>query len=450
MKHVTDEEIGLFLTGRMAPADLRRALMHLASRCRGCRVRVGRVAEALYRSRPWTVMPPPEPPEEAAYDGAMDRVFSKILAEVSRWQDERRRTAEALDVLRNHPRPLAAIGELDENLPAWPVVETLIELSQEARFRDPEEMLHLAIAAQIAASNLSPERYGSHLVTDLRMRALGELGNAWRVNEHFEEADQALAEAGRLWTEGTGDPFVLARLLDLEASLRTAQKHLPESIELLDTVHQLYERAGERHLAGRALISKGINTYYQGRPGEAAKLLRQGMSMIDAQRDPQLLTLSQNNLLLALADAGEVRQARRLLLESGLRRKLAAEPLSLLRLRWVEGKILLGLGRLEPAEADFREVRDGFLQRGLEYDAALVGLELLEVWLRQDRRAEVRELAEEILETFEDLQVEREALRAMRFLKAACKRDAATPDLVRQIVIFLKRLEWEPRLQFAR
>ena len=74
----------------------------------------------------------------------------------------------------------------------------------------------------------------------------------------------------------------------------------------------------------------------------------------------------------------------------------------------------------------------------------------LEVWLRQDRRAEVRELAEEILETFEDLQVEREALRAMRFLKAACKRDAATPDLVRHIAIFLKRLEWEPRLQFAR
>lgn len=447
MKHVTDEEIGLFLAGRMAPADLRRALMHLASRCRSCRVRVGRVAEALYRSRPWTVLPPPE---EAAYDGAFDRVFSNILTEVSRWQEERQRTAEALDLLRNHPRPLVAAAELDEDLPAWPVVETLIELSQEARFRDPVEMLHLAIAAQIAASNLSPEQYGSRLVTDLRMRALGELGNAWRVNEQYENADQAFAEAGRLWTEGTGDPLVLARLLDLEASLRTAQRHLPESIELLDTVYQLYEQTGERHLAGRALIKKGINTIYQGQPGEAAKLLRQGMSMIDAQRDPQLLALSQKNLLLALTDAGEVRQARRLLLESGLRRKLAAEPMSLLRLRWVEGKIHLGLGKIDPAEAAFREVRDGFLQHGLGYDAALVGLELLDVWLRQDRRAEVRELAEEILETFEDLQVKQEALKAMRFLEAVCKRDAATPDLVRQVVVFLKRLEWEPRLQFAR
>lgn len=446
MKHVTDEEIGLFLAGRMAPADLRRALRHLASRCRRCCVRVGRVAEAVYRSEPWTALPPPD---GAAYDAALDRAFAKVLAEVPRRQEERRCAAAALDTFRNHPRPLAAAGELDEDLPAWPMVETLIQLSQEARFRDPVEMLHLAIGARIAANSLRPEQYGGRLVTDLRMRALGELGNAWRVNEQYEEADRAFAEAGALWTEGTGDPLVLARLLDLEASLRRAQRHLPESIELLETVYQLYERTGERHLAGRALIKKGINTYCHGRPGEAAGLLRQGMTMIDPRRDPQLLTLSQNNLLLALTDAGEVRQARRLLLASGLRRKLAAEPLSLLRLRWIEGKIHLGLGRHEPAEVAFQEVRDGFLQRGLEYDAALVGLELLDAWLRQGRNAEVRELAVEILETFEGLQVKREALRAMRYLEAACQRKAATPELVRQVAVFLNRLEWEPRLQFA-
>lgn len=446
MRHVTEGEIGLFLAGGMEPADLRRVLRHLASRCRTCRARVGRVAYSVYRSRPWTVLPPPD---EAVYDQVLDRAFAKILAEVPRWQEERRLAAEVLDGVRNHPRPVAAVADLDEDLPAWPLVEMLIELSQEARFRDPAEMLHLAFAARLAARNLDPKKYGPGLVADLQMRTLAELGNAYRVNEQYEDADRAFAEAGRLWKTGTGDPLVLARLLDLEASLRRAQRHLPEAIDLLDTVHRLYESTGERHLAGRALISKGINTHYAGRPEEAVALLRQGLAQIDASRDPQLLAVGQQGLLHALVDAGEVRQARRLLLESGLRRKLAAEPVSLLRLHGVEGKIHLGLGRLDPAEAAFQEVRQGFLRLGLEYDAALVSLELLDVWLRQGRNAEVRELAEEILEVFEEVHVQREALRAVRFLEAACQREAATPDLVRQVVGFLKRLEWEPRLQFV-
>ena len=138
-----------------------------------------------------------------------------------------------------------------------------------------------------------------------------------------------------------------------------------------------------------------------------------------------------------------------MLLKSGLREAFASDPVNLLRLRWLEGKIFAGRGRLAQAERAFREVRRGFLARDEEYDAALVALELAGVWLEQGKAAAVEELAEEIHEIFWDLGVHREARTAVGYLREACRRQEASPGLVRKIIAFLRRLEWQPQIQFA-
>ncbi|HEX5716473.1 MAG TPA: tetratricopeptide repeat protein [Thermoanaerobaculia bacterium] len=448
MAHVTDEEIAKLLTGGLEAAEHQRVFRHLVGPCLACRARLGLYAPALYEMAEVaipTVVPTPQ--EEAAYDGVIDRVFARISKAAPRVQEERRQLEETAETARREG--MGAIEKLPGKLPDWAVVEVLLRMSHEARFRDRREMQELALFALAAANNLDPERNSPGLVADLRMRAWAELGNAYRVNDDFAAAESAFAQATALYGQRSGDPLAVARVLDLLASLRRNQRRLPEAIDLLDTVHGLYEESGEHHLAGRALISKGICTYYDGRPQEAAKLLREGLTMLSSERDAELVTSSQQNLLLYLVDSGEARAARRLLLESGLRQKLAGQPVNLLKLRWVEGKIYAGLGQLDQAVATFEEVRDGFLRHGLEYDAALLGLDLAEVWLRQGRNAEVAEIAQEVRETFEDLKVQREALRAMRFLESACRQELATPVLVQQVVSFLKRIEWAPGLQFA-
>lgn len=364
-----------------------------------------------------------------------------------RIERERLRLEETAEAARREG--MDVLQRLPGDLPGWAVVELLLRLSHEARFRDREKMQELALCALAAANNLDPKRNSPGLVADYQIRAWAELGNAYRVNEDFSAAEGAFAQATALYSQRSGDPLVVARVLDLLASLRRAQRRLPEAIDLLGTVYGLYEESGESHLAGRALISKGICTHYDGRPQEAVQLLREGISMLDPERDPQLAISSQENLLYTLVDSGRFREARRLLLEAGLRQKLAGEPVNLLKLRVVEGKIYAGLGQLDQAVATFEEVREGFLRQGLEYDTALLGLELAEVWLRQGRNAEVREIAQEVRETFEDLNVQREALRAVRYLEEACRRELATPVLVQQVVSFLKRIEWTPGLQFA-
>jgi tetratricopeptide (TPR) repeat protein len=443
VRHVTDEEIGRFLSGGLEKNGFLRVARHLASQCRDCQARLARYSPVLFpESFPRPAAPPPD---DGAYDEVLDRVTARALAVAPRWQEERRQIGEAVERLREDRNALKKMRRVSK----WSLVEALIRLSQEARYRDPGEMLELAFLAEFTSRQLDPKRYGPGQIADLRIRALAEYANAYRVNESFDAAEEKFAEAALLYDERSGDPLVMARVLDLLASLRRSQRRLPEAIGLLDTVHGLYQECGERHLAGRALIKQGINVHYDGRPEEAVKLIRGGIAMLDPERDPQLAVSSQENLLYSLVDSGKLKEARRLLLESGLRQKLAGEPVNLLKLRGVEGKISAGLGSLEQAEATFVEVRRGFLERGMEYDAALLGLELMEVWMRQGRTAEVREMAEEVLDTFEELKVALEARRAVRFLESACRQELATPLLVQRVVSYLRRLEWTPGLQFA-
>jgi hypothetical protein len=121
--------------------------------------------------------------------------------------------------------------------------------------------------------------------------------------------------------------------------------------------------------------------------------------------------------------------------------------LSLLRLRWLEGRIHAGLGELERAERELLATREGFAATGNPYLTALVALDLAAVWLRQGRTPRVRQLVEEMIATFRALRIAREAVAALLILREACDRDEATLDRVRMVAMLLTELERQPRRQ---
>lgn len=306
MSHVTDEEIGRFLSGGLEKDAFLRVARHLASQCRACQARLARFAPLLFPEG--YSLPASPPPDDGTHDEVVDRALARALAVAPRWLEEKRQIAVVTERLR---QDLRAIHDMDD-VPPWSLVEALIRLSHEARYRDPNEMLRLAFLAEFASRHLDPERYSPGQIADLRIRALAEYANAYRVNEDFDKAEEKFAAAALLYEQRSGDPLVQARVLDLLASLRRTQRRLPEAISLLDQVYGLYHECGERHLAGRAVIKQGINVHYHGDAREAVKLLRQGISMLDPERDPQLVISSQENLLYSLVDCGKVREAPRL------------------------------------------------------------------------------------------------------------------------------------------
>jgi len=432
MACLSDLDVAAFLAGGLEPGDLHRVTRHLLAGCPDCRSRV--VAAASHS---------PEPDE--AYDASITRARRAVRKLEPRLKRDKERLANGVAMVQE--RGFMGLTWPERSSFRIVHVEVLLQLSFDLRYRNPKEMLRLAETTRFAMEQTDhPVRYGEALHFDLRARVWAELANAYRVNEWFQQAEDALETARVLFGQGTGDPMLAARIDDLEASLRKAQRRLDEAGRLLDRVYRSYMKIGERHLAGRALVSRGITLGLLKRSSEAIRSLKKAIALIDATRDPQLLAAAHHAILKTLVDSGRYAEAGKLLLESDLRRKFAGDPLNLLRLRWVEAKILAGRGRLKDAEMVLAEVRYGFLEHKLAYVAAVAGLDQAEVVLRQGK--EVHRLACDILARFEEHAVDSEAVQALMMYEVMCAKGVATVKLTRTIRDFVEQIPDNPRKRF--
>ena len=130
----------------------------------------------------------------SSYEAPIARALAAALSRKPQVRrEERVRAEQGLDLLRSSPRGLAGLTDEEaEELRGGPVIEVLLQLSFEERYRNPEEMLRLALLAKTAAENLDPREADPELVADHQARAWAELGNAHRVNDELTEAEAAL------------------------------------------------------------------------------------------------------------------------------------------------------------------------------------------------------------------------------------------------------------------
>lgn len=330
---------------------------------------------------------------------------------------------------------------------SWGLCESLLSRSQACRHDDPEQMVLLAERAVSVAEDLDPMVYGREQVADMRARTLAELGNAYRVSDDLQSAERTLKRAIEWSARGTQDPLLLVRIMDLTASLCGYQRRFAEALVLLKAVHTLYERHGDCHNAGRALISMGLYTGYSNEPEQAIDLLRTGLTMIQPARDPKLVISAVHNLAGFMADCGRFEEAQRLLRRSRRAYFAEGDRLNLLKLRWLEARVAAGLGRLAPAEKNFLRVRRELEEAGLHYHAALVSLDLAAVWLSQEKGAEARQLVEELIVAFQARRIAREALAALLLLRTSFEEDRASVGLLHSVRVYLKSLEGRPNLK---
>ena len=305
--HVTAGDVGRFLQGTFTQAEVKEALRHLLEGCEACEERL-RPLLLLMKSP--DAVPEEEAPvsEGREYDEPIARA---LAAAMSRKPEGRRadpqRVARGLEVLRKNSNNVMVFTE-EEAAEFWgrPFVEILIQLSFEERYRNPLEMRRLAILAQVAADNLSYQADYDPLVgADYQARAWAELGNAYRVNDELRLAEAAFATAASRLEQGTGNLLVLARVADLRAALHNTQRQLPDACELSEAVSQLYLKVGDDHLAGRALVKKGIYMNYEGDPQGALGALREGFMLLAPERDPQLLTSTTESILGVMVQCGQ-------------------------------------------------------------------------------------------------------------------------------------------------
>jgi tetratricopeptide (TPR) repeat protein len=319
------------------------------------------------------------------------------------------------------------------------ICELLLARSRETWFTDPAAAVELAELAVVVSDRLDAGHYGEALVEDARARAWAHLANAWRIASDLRRSEEALQNAEEHHRQAGEDAYTGAEILSFKASLLNAQGRYEEAAALLDPAIEVYRQAKDRHREGRALIQKGASVSYAGRNAEAIRLVRRGLAKIDIFEEPQILVAGRHNLIGYLNEIGRHEEALRALTETrGLYLRLG-ERSPLVRLRWLEGKILRDLKQMDEAEAAFREVRDHFIRQGIGLDAALASLDLAMIFLERGDTGELKRLAAEMIPVFESRDDHQKALAAFLLFQKAAEAEQVTLGLLQEMAASLEQ-----------
>lgn len=327
-----------------------------------------------------------------------------------------------------------------EDYQTWALVEWLALASVRAAADSPARALELAeLALFIVPFVPGPE----HRRRRLEGFALFHLANALRVRNDLDAADAAVKKAWAAWNAGAADdflPFEKWRLLDLEASLRRAQRRFDEAIALLD---EALEISSPEH-KGRILLSKAAALEQKGDIEAAIGALWQARPYVEESQQPRDLAVLLFNLTVNLEQLGRFTAAEELL--PAVRDAVVAlgNQLDLCRTLWLQARIDAGLGKLEQATTALEQVVRDLVD--LPYDMALAGLNLARLYLKQGRAQEVLPLALQIKEIFRAKRVDREAMAALIVFVEAASRNEATVDLARQTAAVIEKLQTDRNL----
>jgi tetratricopeptide (TPR) repeat protein len=441
--HYSPEEIEEGLTGRLPPGRVREILRHFLRGCPQCRAAAwpeGRSGLSRVTSGK-SALPALPAALSAAYNAVLDRTEDFARRATGLPVAERETFRKALSFLQKGGDFLA-LPEAGIPLAGLGVCEALLSRSWALRYEDPRQMCELARAAVEITHDLDAEVLSPWTIADWAARAWGEMANALRVADRLREAKVAFEEAYGFFQKGSGEPRVLIRLLDLEASLLGTLREFRAALDRLAQLASLYRVAGEDHLAGRTLITQALYTYYQGSTEAAYALLEEGISLVDPDRDPSLLPVIAHNRLLILVECGRFPDAERLLAD--LRSHPESEGrIGLLKLRSLEGEIRYGLGDPASAEAAFREVREGFQELDMSFAAAIQGLFLAMALMRQGKTEAAVQETLTAATLFHSLSIHRELLGTVLLLQEVIEKGKMSLSLLETTARFLRRKQVE-------
>jgi tetratricopeptide (TPR) repeat protein len=414
-RHPNRETLSRFTVGELPPDEARGIESHLAL-CSDCRDRADELAALAQLQRLDSWLHP-------GYDEAFDRATERMAEQLAGFRGESRSSEDLLAELLREPTAKRRQQVRDEQrFHSLKLCELLRSKSREKWFSDPSAGLDLAELAVEVAEHLDSARYGSHLVEDAQALSWAYLGNGFRIVSDLRRAGKALHRAWRFHLHDDGDPYSKAELLSFTSSLLKDQNRFDEAMGLNDLAISLYREVEDHHLEGAMLIQKGQNLSLQGRDQNAILLFRKGLNRVDREKDPRLFLAGNHNLIGSLSLAGTPEQAWRLLKKSRPLYHELGDQMNLARLGWLEGKVARELGRLAEAEASLLEIREVFLDYQLGAEVLSVSLDLAEIYAKDGRRQQIREILGEVIPLGEAIGLRQDVLIARLLYEQASRR----------------------------
>jgi hypothetical protein len=221
-------------------------------------------------------------------------------------------------------------------------------------------------------------------------------------------------------------------------SLYQDQRRFTKAHRALDRAKGIYLQLEARRLAGRVLVQKSHLYCMTGEPLAAASAAEEALSLLDEKADLDLYVAAVHNQISALTHAERYVEARRRMDAARSLYEEQPSPLIALRARWVDARIRRGLGELHQAARQLEEVRQGFINRALGFDAALAGLDLALVYVELGESERVRQLAREMVPIFQAQDITRDTLAALLLFEEASRREAVTASMLEELIRYMQ------------
>lgn len=412
--HLDTEVLHRFIRGSSTASEKQEVVAHLLSDCPKCRG----IAQAAW-DQPLRV---PSSVRQEKLQKRMDLVELERRSAPQLWEELQKLPQKRRQILVNNSR----------RFQTWSLCDHLLEKAFELGFDIPAAALPITELAVDISLQIDPEDYTPALVNDLRARALGYRANALRINSDLRSAERLLSQAFELLEEGTGDALDEAEAQMFLASLRSDQIRFKEAISAQRRAVRLYRRLGDTPMEGRALISLGLCLSLDGRPEESVVVLHKALTKLNPNETRWVLAC-RHNLALALRECNRLAEGLQLLNETRSLYASVGDRVSLLRMRWLEAQFARDLGNLAYAETALLKTCEDFVAQKLPADAALVCLELAELYLGQGRTRKVRDLSRKLVRTFDALETPPQVLVAMTLFQRAAQEDVVTAVVLSEI-----------------
>jgi tetratricopeptide (TPR) repeat protein len=353
------------------------------------------------------------------YNQAIDNVLDRFRPSLDAAVRELAKAPTLLsDLLGNPPERWDELARHEPRFRSLALCRLLLDRSHEDSIEAPRQGERLAGLALAITESLDPARYGHRVLADAHARAWIAIASARRVAADLWGSEQAFQTAEEHLRRGMRDWLEKAQFLEHKACLRRAQQRFAEAARLFRRAISISFYTEEARPAARAIVGLSLVEMYRGEPERALLLLERAARLIDPEEDERLHNCIRFNRAHCLVETGRMLEAQALLARSPGIFRIPDEAFRL-RLRWLEARIALALGRGAEAAALLDEVRQGFVRRENGYDAAQASLELAALHARLGKMEAARRFAEEAQPIFQSLGIVRDSLAASIVVRLA-------------------------------
>ena len=418
--HLSRDLLAARSRGEVSHQDLLAiALQHLSRHCPHCRDEI-----LAWRRR-----------REGTSPGQLvDALNYLVRRESPRTVEERRQTLNArlrellaLSAAEREARVSADPGRFALPQLAW----LLLETCRRKITSDPEEAESLAALAMLILW-YCPE--GVEGARELLVRAHAYSAACCHQQGDLVAADESIRAARhQARIHGLSDPVLQAEIDALEGALRHTERRLPVAVTLLRRSALLYRISRRPQRAAQVLLRLSAAHRDGFELRQAIEATREALVHLSGREDRDLLAWGRHRLAWYLCEAGLYDEAELVALKTARLEMGASDGQDRCREIWLQGRIAAGRQRPQDAERSLRIARKEFLRQGRPQAAALVTLDLVDLYQQMGRRDEVRILAEALPAALGDDSAQRDVTAALFVFQRAARGGDLTPGLLRRL-----------------